>query len=147
MNIHIREYISSDKKLVIELLRLNTPKYFAPAEENDFIQYLENEIDFYYVIELENEIVGCGGINFRNETTGVISWGIIHPQYQKMKLGSKLLNHRICELQKFTNIDRITVRTTQLVFPFFEKNGFKTVQIVDNYWAEGFHLYEMDYSK
>jgi ribosomal-protein-alanine N-acetyltransferase len=146
MNFQIREYISSDKKLVIELLRLNTPKYFAPEEEIDFIHYLENEIDFYYVIELENEIVGCGGINFRNETTGVISWGIIHPKYQKMKLGSKLLKHRICELQKFTNIDRITVRTTQLVFPFFEKNGFKTVQIVDNYWSLGFHLYEMDYS-
>jgi N-acetylglutamate synthase-like GNAT family acetyltransferase len=146
MNIHIREYSSSDQKLVIELLRLNTPKYFAPEEENDFIQYLENEIDFYYVIELENKLVGCGGINFRNETTGIISWGIIHPEYHKMKLGSKLLKHRISELQKFTNIDRITVRTTQLVFPFFEKNGFKIVQIVDNYWAEGFHLYEMDYS-
>ena len=42
MNIHIREYSSSDKKMVIELLRLNTPKYFAPEEENDFIQYLDN---------------------------------------------------------------------------------------------------------
>ncbi len=145
MKTNIREYTPSDNHQVLNLLRLNTPEYFAVEEENDFINYLENEIDFYYVIELEGQIVGCGGVNFRDENTGVISWGIIHPEYQKMRLGSKLLTHRIQELQKIEKITRITVRTTQLVFPFFEKNGFKLVNIIENYWADGFHLYEMDY--
>jgi N-acetylglutamate synthase-like GNAT family acetyltransferase len=147
MQIKIRDYTPADNSDVLHLLKLNTPEYFAPEEEADFINYLENEIDFYYVVELENEIVGCGGINFRDENTGVISWGIIHPEHQKKKLGSKLLNYRVQELQKIEKITRITVRTTQLVFPFFEKNGFKTIQIIDNYWAEGFHLYEMDFNK
>ena len=145
MKINIRDYAPTDNSDVLLLLKLNTPEYFAPEEEADFVNYLKNEIDFYYVLELNDKIVGCGGINFRDENTGVISWGIIHPEHQKMKLGSKLLNFRVEELQKIEKITRITVRTTQLVFPFFEKNGFKTIQIDDNYWAHGFHLYEMDF--
>jgi len=39
------------------------------------------------IIELENKIVGCGGINFKDETTGVISWGIIHPEFQRKSFG------------------------------------------------------------
>ncbi len=84
---YIREYNPDDQTDLIQLLRLNTPEYFSIDEEKDFIHYLDNEIDFYYVIELENKIVGCGGINFKDETTGVISWGIIHPEFQRKSFG------------------------------------------------------------
>ncbi len=141
----IREYNPNDQKNLIQLFRLNTPEYFAIDEEIDFIHYLDNEIDFYYVIELDDKIVGCGGINFKDETTGVISWGIIHPEFQRKSLGSLLLKHRVRELQKFENIETIKVRTSQLVHQFYAKNGFVLVNIIDNYWAEGFHLYEMNY--
>ncbi len=41
-NLKIRPYSQSDQFFLLKLLRLNTPKYFAPEEETQFIPYLEN---------------------------------------------------------------------------------------------------------
>jgi hypothetical protein len=41
----IRDYTSKDKEAVLHLLKLNTPQYFAPSEENDLIDYLSNHIE------------------------------------------------------------------------------------------------------
>ena len=40
---------------------------------------------------------------------------------------------------------RITVRTSQLAFGFYEKRGFELKGIEKDYWAEGFDLYRMEY--
>ena len=45
----IREYEPADKEAVMELLRLNTPRYFAPGEAADLDAYLERERELYYV--------------------------------------------------------------------------------------------------
>jgi ribosomal protein S18 acetylase RimI-like enzyme len=144
----IREYKNSDKEVVLNLLRLNTPKYFSPDEEKDLIYYLENEIDYYFVLEINNQIVGAGGINFSDDKTiGKISWDIFHPEFQGKSLGSQLLIYRIEKLRQFKDIQQISVRTSQLVFKFYEKLGFELIEIVEDYWAKGFHLYQMKYIK
>ena len=65
----IREYEPADKEAVMELLRLNTPRYFAPEEAADLDAYLERERELYYVLLHEERIVGCGGINFADGGT------------------------------------------------------------------------------
>ena len=47
----IIRYSLTDKPSVIDLLKKNTPEYFDISEENDFENYLENEIEDYYVFE------------------------------------------------------------------------------------------------
>lgn len=144
----IREYANPDKENVMDLLRLNSPKYFAPEEEQDLLYYLENEIEFYYVLELDKKIVGSRGINFKEDpTVGYISWDILHPEFQGQGLGTMMLDYRIEKLKKNKNVGKIIVRTTQLVYKFYEKAGFKLVEEVTDYWAKGFHLYEMEYIK
>lgn len=144
----IREYKNSDKEAVLNLLRLNTPKHFSPEEESDLAYYLENEIEHYFVLEVNKQIAGCGGFNFSGDkTTGTISWDIIHPNFQGKSLGSTLLNYRIDKLQKLQDVKQITVRTSQLAYKFYEKLGFKLIEIVEDYWAKGYHLYKMEYTK
>lgn len=144
----IREYDERDKGAVIELLKLNTPQYFAPEEEADLIHYLDHEIDHYFVLEYNGAVVGCGGINFSEDgATGKISWDILHPSYQGKGLGSILLNYRIKKLQSFRQIQNISVRTSQMVYKFYEKNGFELKEVIRDYWAEGFDLYQMEYTK
>jgi len=71
----VRAYIAQDKDAVLTLLRLNTPKYFSPVEEKDLVYYLDHEIEYYFVIELNNMVIGCGGINFSGDPAhGKISW-------------------------------------------------------------------------
>lgn len=91
-------------------------------------------------------IAGCGGINFsENGSTGKISWDILYPQYQGKGLGTTLLHYRINKLKEMEHIKAITVRTSQLVYRFYEKNGFVLQEVVKDYWAKGFDLYQMNY--
>ena len=41
--ITIREYQTTDKYALIDLIRLNTPKYFAINEEADLNEYLDTK--------------------------------------------------------------------------------------------------------
>jgi ribosomal protein S18 acetylase RimI-like enzyme len=145
-DILIREYKDADKQSLIDILRLNTPQYFSPEEERDLSHYLENEIEYYFVLELNKQVVGAGGFNFSgDETTGKISWDLVHPDFQGRSLGSMLLKYRIEKLNAFATVQQITVRTSQLVYQFYEKAGFELIEIVENYWAKGYHLYKMRY--
>lgn len=142
----IREYQIMDKDAVIELIKQNTPKYFAKEEMADLSNYLDNEIELYYVLVLHNKIVGCGGINFaENKTIGKISWDIIHPNYQGQSLGKQLLKYRIGILKSINSVHKITVRTSQLVYRFYEKQGFMLIETKKDYWAQGIDLYYMEY--
>lgn len=144
----IREYKDSDREAVLSLLRLNTPRYFSEEEESDLVYYLENEIEYYFVLELNRQIVGSGGVNFsEDKTRGKISWDIMHPDFQGKSLGSALLNYRIGMLKESEQVRQITVRTSQLVYRFYEKHGFRLTEIVEDYWAKGFHLYHMEYAE
>src|SRR5687768_872652 len=92
----IREYVSHDKEKVMNIFRLNTPTYFSSEEEIDIDYYLENEIDLYYVLEIDDTIIGSGGINFSDDKiTGKLSWDLLHPDYQGLGLGIMLVKHRL----------------------------------------------------
>ena len=137
----IRPYINSDKAVLLNILKLNTPKYFSPEEEVDLVYYLDNEIEYYYVIEINSQVVGGGGINFtEDKMTGKISWDLISPDFQGKSLGSALLNYRIERLKEFKGVQQIIVRTSQLVYKFYEKLGFTLFEIVEDYWAKGLDI-------
>lgn len=141
----IRPYLTQDKLILIDLLRMNTPKYFAVDEEKDFIKYLENEIESYFVFEKNHQIVGCGGINLNLEKRiGVISWDMIHPDFQGQKIGSELLIYRIEFLKRAYYLKKIMVRTSQLVYRFYEKHGFELKEIHRDYWAKDLDMYLME---
>lgn len=144
--ITIREYEPKDKHDVIDLIRLSTLDYFAAHEEKDFNRFLETERELFYVLLMDGKIAGCGGINFAdNRTTGIISWDIIHPAHRGKSLGTILMNHRMEQFRSMRAIQKITVRTSQVAYRFYEKQGFELLEIVKDYWAEGFDLYNMDY--
>lgn len=123
----IRPYTKNDKTAVLELLRLNTPDFFDPAEEEDLIEYLDKEIEKYFVVATANgEIIGAGGINyFPEEKRARISWDIIRPDSQGKGIGKKLTGYRIDRLNRRRGIDHIIVRTSQIAYKFYEKMGFK----------------------
>ncbi len=140
----IREYSNKDKPKVIELLRKNTPEYFDISEENDFENYLENEIEDYYVFEKNSKIIGAGGINyFTEQKVARISWDMIDPRYQGNGIGKKLTKYRINHLNSNSKIETIIVRTTQLVYKFYEKLGFELEKVEKDFWAKDFDLYQM----
>ncbi|WP_162428774.1 GNAT family N-acetyltransferase [Pontibacter pudoricolor] len=140
----IRPYIPTDKPALIALLKLNIPQYFAETEETDFIEYLDEHLEDYFVMEEAQTIVGAGGINyFCSERLARLSWDIVHPEFQGKGIGTKLTQHRINHIRNNPTIDTVIVRTSQLVYMFYEKQGFALVHTEKDYWAKGFDLYQM----
>jgi [ribosomal protein S18]-alanine N-acetyltransferase len=144
-NIQIRPYNESDKPAILELLRLNTPTYFAEEEESDLRNYLDHEIDLYFVVVIGDRVIGSGGINYLiDKPVARISWDLLHPELHRMGIGKSLLDHRLNVLKGQKNLERVEVRTSQLVYRFYQKNGFILTKIIKNYWAVGFDLYAME---
>jgi ribosomal protein S18 acetylase RimI-like enzyme len=142
----IRQYTATDRENVLHLLRLNTPRYFAPSEEKDLEYYLDHHAGHYFVVESGGELLGCGGFNFSDDrTVGKISWDIFHPGHQGKGLGSALTRYRIERLKEYDSVRTISVRTSQVAFQFYEKFGFRLQEVVKDYWAEGFDLYRMEF--
>lgn len=144
----IRSYLSNDRDSLMTIMRLNVPDYFAESEIADFEYYLTHEIDQYFVIELNGELIGGGGINIDQAgKKAKISWDLLHPEFQNQGFGRELLQYRLNLLNEMKDLERINVRTSQLVYPFYEKNGFVLKEIKKDFWAKGFDLYDMDYQK
>lgn len=144
-SLKIRKYISRDKKGVIRLLEMNTPRYFAESEKVDFDKYLDEKVEDYFVVESNNKIIGAGGINyFLPDKIARISWDMIHPNHQNKGIGRELVQHRLSLLNQKNDIESIVVRTTQHVQLFYSKMNFNLTKVEKNYWAEGFDLYYME---
>jgi ribosomal protein S18 acetylase RimI-like enzyme len=140
----IRRYVKADFPSVVDLLRLNTPEYFSPTEEVDLNNYLLYEVEFFYVSVLENRIVGCGGINLSADRKKArISWDIIHPEFQRKGIGGQLLKHRMKVISSMQEVKEVEVRTSQLAWRFYERNGFVLQEVLRDYWAKGYDLYRM----
>lgn len=140
----IRPYRPEDKQELLAILRLNMPQYFAPSEEQDYIDYLATEATDYFVVEEKGEIIGAGGINyFYQEALARISWDIIRPKYHGKGIGTALALYRIVEIKKKPAINFIVVRTSQFVYQFYQKLGFELDKIEKDFWAPGFDLYQM----
>jgi len=145
MEIKIEVFSGQYYEELFYLIDLNIPTYFAAEEKDHFKQYLEEEIEDYYVLFADNKIIGCGGINYDDPQTAVITWDMMHPEYQGQGLGSKLLQYRLSKIKENEEIDNVTVRTSQMAQSFYAKNGFKLLEVKKDFWAKGFDLYLMKY--
>ncbi len=139
----IRPYSKEDKSQVLGIMAECIPTYFAPEELPELEYYLEHEIEHYFVAEIYGEIVGAGGINI-DGTVGKISWDFVKPNLHGKGIGKTLLEHRITLLKGIQNVSTIRVRTSQVVYQFYERNGFVLRSVQKDYWAPGFDLYLME---
>jgi len=74
----------------------------------------------------------------------VISWDIIHPDYQGQGIGRKLTEYRINHIKSLKeDIDTIIVNTSQLTDKFYAKFGFEITKTEKDYWAKGIDLCHM----
>lgn len=151
---NIRDYTTADHLACLNAFKSNVPLYFTVEEVSDFDAFLtnyetqhENEMEstHYYVIEKDNQIIGCGGFGDRYRD-GIITltWGLIHCDFHKQGFGAMLLDYRLSEIKKVAPNNTVFIDTTQHSAPFFEKFGFKTTKITDNFYSEGLHRYDME---
>lgn len=141
----IRSYKIEDKKQLVKIFELNTPKYFNPNEINDFKEYIDLHGNTYLTIECENKIVGGAGYYVKeSDQSGRITWIFFHPDYSGMGLGKRVMEHCLSILKTDPMVNKLVVTTSQLAYRFFEKFGYKLVQVKKDYWGQGLDLYLME---
>jgi len=140
----LRTYGPADHEQIIGLFLLNTPRYFHPQELQYFRHFLKENMDTdpYYVLEENGLVVASGGYYIKNNVGG-LSWFMVHPDHHRKGLGSQLARHHL-QILKDSNLDKIVVDTSQLVYPFYEKFGFVLLGTTLNHWGPGMHLYSME---
>lgn len=95
-DIEIRKYAPTDKAAALNLIRLNTPQFFAPAETEEFGRYLDMYPETYYMLLLDGKIAGGGGVFFAEDGNAAsLAWGMIHPAHRRKGLGTALTRFRL----------------------------------------------------
>ncbi len=141
----IRPYVLADKEHLLEVFKLNTPKYFDEKEVKDFEKYLEQNGKTYLTIELNNKIVGGTGCYVNEgDGSGRITWIFFDPAYARQGLGRKAVAYCLKLLKKDARVEKFVVTTSQFAFQFFSKFGYQTKRIEKDYWGKGLDLYEME---
>lgn len=141
----IRAYKADDLEELLRLFRLNVPRYFAVAEEDELRDYLQRYSDTYFILEEEDEIAGGGGIRITQQgSVGSITWIFFDPQQQGRGRGRALVNYCLSQLQQAGTVKKIQVRTSQFAYGFFEKFGMVLQTTEKDYWAPGLDLYVME---
>lgn len=147
MEPRIRPYSPQDKETLLDLMKTLIPTYFAPAEWDDYHQYLTDHLEAYFVITQRGKLIGAGGINyFYEDQLARLSWDIVHPEAQGQGMGKALLRHRISIVQAAPKINQLIVRTSQFAHTFYQQAGFRLQHTQTDYWAPGFDLYVLSLS-
>jgi len=141
----LRQYQISDKPTCLAIFESNLGQYFAEDEREEFSVFLDKEaLSNYWMVEDNNQIVGCGGVyeNFKENCVG-LSWGMIYNKEHKKGYGKFLTKFRVERMieQYPTRIKQLA--TSQHTFAFYEKMGFKVTKIQKNGFGDNIDRYDM----
>ena len=153
MNQKIKKYSTSDYDQCVNIFKSNIPEYFAKDELSDFQKYLKNISkikdgwnDSFFILNRDKKIVGCAGLGINKaKKIATLSWGMVARNYHRKGIGSQLTKYRLNLLQSYKLDLKISLDTSQHSYLFYEKFGFKMVDIEHDGYEKGMHKYNMVY--
>lgn len=141
---NIRIYRPPDIDAVIAIFRSNIPKYFGTGEEPGLRDFLrDSRAEDYYVVEVNGEVVGCGGIALNDDATVSLCWGMVREDHLGTGLGKALTQFRInMAAEKFPGLP-LVISTSQHTEGFYNKFGFVTFEHTPNGFGPGIDICKM----
>lgn len=128
---------------VVAVFRSNIPKYFGSDEEAGLRDFLAEYFEDYYVVEVDGEVVGSGGIALNEDRTVSLCWGMIRSDHLGTGLGKKLTKFRIeRSREKFGDLS-IVISTSQHTQGFYEKLGFRLTEHTPDGFGRGIDICKM----
>jgi ribosomal protein S18 acetylase RimI-like enzyme len=140
----VRAYSPADRAACLAVFDSNTPRFFDPAERRDFEAFLNRPDGFYFVMEHDGGVAGCGGYAIAEEKSlASLVWGMVRADLHKLGIGRFLLMYRLREITKAGGVQLVRLGTSQHAALFFEKQGFKVTGIRKDGYASGMDRVEM----
>lgn len=140
-----RSYVPADKPGCLEIFRSNTPDFFGVHEEPEFADFLERAPCPYFVLQVDNQLIGCGGYFIDEEKRmGRMCWGMVRHSFHKKNYGKYLLLKRLEAISQLPQIEQVSMDTSQHSKGFFEKLGFIILEVEQDGYFPGLHRHEME---
>lgn len=129
-DVNLRSFTPGDLDAVVAVFRSNIPKYFTPDEEPGLHEFLDVHAEDYYVLEIDGEVVGSGGIAYNDIDPPTVSlcWGMVRKDHLGTGLGKKLTEFRIRYAREKYGDVPLTIGTSQHTEGFYRKFGFATIE-------------------
>jgi predicted GNAT family N-acyltransferase len=141
---NIRPFEARDLDDVVSIFRSNIPKYFGHVEEPGLREFLSNtRAEDYFVLEINGEVLGAGGIALNEDQTVSLCWGMIRSDHLGTGLGRRLTQFRIDEALKKYGPLPLVISTSQHTQAFYEKFGFRLVSHTPNGFGPGIDICKM----
>ncbi len=141
---HLRPYQLADKADCIRIFSGNAPTYFAPHEQAEFDQFLDEPECTYFVVVDAGQVIGCGGYYIDTiQQISALCWGMVANEQQHRGVGRYLLLQRLKAIAQNEAVEAVLIDTSQHTAPFFEKFGFVTQKIVEHGYSDDLHEYDM----
>lgn len=81
----------------------------------------------FWCAKVGNRIVGCGGINFINQDTAVLTHIAVEKEFRRQGIGTALIS-RCLDYARDMKVRHIALITMYYLFRRFKKHGFRVVR-------------------
>ncbi|KDM93529.1 GNAT family N-acetyltransferase [Photobacterium galatheae] len=134
----IVKYAAEHKNDCVLAFKSNLDKFFAAAELDEFITFLETQAlsSPYFVLIEEGRVIGCGGLSVY-QGISYLCWGLVHRAYHRRGLGALLTEYRLDWIRAENLSDRVKIETSQHTQGFYARYGFDVTNVVHNGFGEG----------
>lgn len=121
-----RRFAPGDTAKCLELYDLNEPDRFPAGVRDDYATLLNNQSIYVLISEKDGRVVACGGLYYhtRKDIAG-LCFGLVHPQFQRMGIGTALLLARLALLDPSRPRFVLLISAVEKSIGFYRRLGFR----------------------
>jgi N-acetylglutamate synthase-like GNAT family acetyltransferase len=137
-----KRYESDDRAACLLLFDENCPEFFAPNEREDYIEFLSNRTQNYFVCLLADRIVGAYGLYPLDSGGTALHWIMLSPSVQGVGLGSAIMARVLADVRHSAR-SPLFISASHKSAPFFARFGAVEISTTPDGWGPGMHRVEM----
>lgn len=147
MTIKSLSYVTGDFSSCLSIFESNVPTYFALAEREQFVQFLETKDPLrylYFVSTLDGAVVACHGLELdaKNKRASFV-WGMVDRAFHGRGVGTCITRERIKIAKETPNFAEVVLSTSQRTHGFYARHGFVVTKITPDGFGPGLDCYDM----
>jgi hypothetical protein len=144
MTMLARSYDVADRADCLRVFDSNAPYYLLPEERIQFEQFLDRLPGPYFVILDDDDLVACGGYaTGRVSGDADVCWTMVRRDQHRHGVGNFLMTTCVAGILTTENIQAARLETSQHTRTFFERWGFKAMEVVPGGFGPGLDRIEM----
>lgn len=142
----VRDYTAADRAAVLAIFESNRPDYFAASDRDWLEETLDDPDGPAFVVAVDGVPAAFGGYElWEHYDKALLFWGMAARPHHRTGLGRLLLVERL--LHVATRADPptryVTVDTSPMVSPFFERAGFELTSVWPGGYRSGMTMHEL----